>query len=243
MKSKKTSCLVLGILVLAVFCIPTYEDVDAYVWNAAGRPVVVVDAGHGGVDGGAESVDGTIERDVNLKIAQRLQKRLEDKGVRVIMTRSDAEGLYGGKTEGAIRSLKTRDMYERKAIIDKAGADLVVSIHLNSFTQDRSVKGAQVFYPAEGPGSLITQSRQAAEMIQKNLNHTINIDKPRTALGKNDVFLLRDVVSPIVIVECGFLSNDEDAANLKKQQHQEKIAKSLETSICKYLKRNGNKIQ
>lgn len=243
MKNRTVGYVVLGLLLWTVFCMPSYEDAVTYVWTAASRPVVVLDPGHGGIDGGAESSSGMAEKNINLKIAKSLQKRLEAEEIKVIMTRDSDEGLYAADAEGAIRSLKTQDMYEREAIIKKSRADLVVSIHLNSFTQDASVKGAQVFYPSDGDGKLVKKSKQAAEIMQKNLNQKINVDKKRTELGKNDVLLLRNIYSPIVIVECGFLSNPEDAENLKKEQYQEKISKALKVSVCKYLKENGNKTQ
>lgn len=243
MKNRTVGYVVLGLLLWTVFCMPSYEDAVTYVWTAASRPVVVLDPGHGGIDGGAESSSGMAEKNINLKIAKSLQKRLEAEEIKVIMTRDSDEGLYDADAEGAIRSLKTQDMYEREAIIKKSRADLVVSIHLNSFTQDASVKGAQVFYPSDGDGKLVKKSKQAAEIMQKNLNQKINVDKKRTELGKNDVLLLRNIYSPIVIVECGFLSNPEDAENLKKEQYQEKISKALKVSVCKYLKENGKKTQ
>lgn len=243
MRNRTVGYVVLGLLLWTVLCMPSYEDVATYVWTAAAKPVVVLDPGHGGIDGGAESSSGMAEKNINLKIAKSLQKRLEAEDIKVIMTRTCDEGLYDKDAEGAIRSLKTQDMYEREEIIKKSHADLVVSIHLNSFTQDASVKGAQVFYPSGGDRNLVKKSKQAAEIMQKNLNRKINIEKKRTELGKNDVLLLRNVYSPIVIVECGFLSNSEDAENLKKEQYQEKISKTLKASVCKYLKENGNKTQ
>lgn len=243
MRNRAIGYAVLGLLLWVVFCMPSYEDVATYVWKAAAKPVVVLDPGHGGIDGGAESSSGTAEKNINLKIAKSLQERLEAEDIKVILTRDRDEGLYDADAEGAIRSLKTQDMYERENIIKKSHADLVVSIHLNSFTQDASVKGAQVFYPSDGDGKLVAKSKQAAEIIQKKLNQKINTGKERTELGKNDVLLLRNIYSPIVIVECGFLSNSEDAENLEKAQYQEKISKTLNTSICKYLKENGNKTQ
>lgn len=243
MKNRTIGYVVLAMLLWTVLCMPSYEDVVTYVWKSAARPVVVLDPGHGGVDGGAESSQGTAEKDINLAIAKDLRDRLEEEDIKVIMTRSTDEGLYDDSQEGAIRSLKTQDMSKRLEIIKKSHADLVVSIHLNSFTQDASVKGAQVFYPSGGDEKLVEKSEQAAKIIQGKLNKKINIDKDRTELGKNDVMLLRNIYSPIVIVECGFLSNPEDAENLKKDRYQEKISKTLKASICKYLQENGNKTQ
>lgn len=160
---------------------------------------------------------------------------LEAENIKVIMTRKTDAGLYDGSQDSAIRTLKTQDMNERKRIIDDSGADLTVSIHLNSFTQDSSVKGAQVFFTSDGSREIVGESELAAKSIQQSLNDGINKAKKRTELGKNDVFLLRNVTAPIVIVECGFLSNPDDAAHLKNPDYQGKISEILKDGICKYL--------
>ena len=209
----------------------------------AEKPVVVIDPGHGGMDGGAEAGDGTCEKNINLRIALLLREMLNSEGISVVMTREEDNGLYDNNTEGSIRTLKTEDMHERKSIIDDADADLVVSIHLNSFSQDESVKGAQVFYPSEGDERIVADSTEAAKIIQNGLNNDVNIDKKRSELSKGDIFIFNEPKHPIVIVECGFLSNTEDLNNLKNGNYQEKISKSLKGSICKYLRGNGNNIQ
>ena len=199
------------------------------------RAVVVIDPGHGGMDGGAQAGDGTCEKDINLAISKMLKRKLTADGVRVILTRSRDEGLYEPDAKGAIRTLKTQDMKKRKQIIDKADADLTISIHLNSFTQDPSVCGAQVFYPSQGDPAVVKRSRRAAKLMQDGFNETLNQQKDRGEMGKNDVFLLREAASPIVIAECGFLSNPADLQNLKKKKYQEQIVKILHTSVCSYL--------
>lgn len=243
MKSKVVDMLIVALLLWSVFSIPSYTETVRQVWKMAERPVVVIDPGHGGIDGGAVAEDGTSEKDINLKISMKLKELLEAEGIRVIMTRRSDEGLYDESDKAAIRSLKTQDMYERKRIVDEAEADLTVSIHLNSFTEDDSVKGAQVFYPSEGEEKVVDSSRLAAEIVQAELNRKINTDKKRTEMGKNDVFLLREATGPIIIVECGFLSNREDLEMLKNVNKQEEISKTLKASVCKYLKGNGNKTQ
>jgi len=239
MKIKKAGLLLLTILLCAIMCVSESGELVAYVWEETGKPVVVLDPGHGGIDGGAESSGGTSEKDINLAIAGKLRKLLEDEGIRVIMTRISDEGLYDPAQDAAIRTLKTQDLYERKRIIDEADADLAVSIHLNSFTQDSSVKGAQVFFPSEGDEELVSGSEAAAALIQEELNRTVNKEKQRTKLGKNDVFLLKEITCPIVIVECGFLSNPDDASTLKNTGHQKKIAEALCISICEYLEKSS----
>lgn len=243
MKSKVIDLLIILILVCAVVNMPSHKESVEQAWKAAARPVVVIDPGHGGMDGGAEGSDGTIEKDINLNISMKLKEKLEADGIRVIMTRNSDTGLSGESQDETIRFIKSRDMHERKRIIDETGPALTISIHLNSFTQDASVKGAQVFYPMDGEDDIVESSRLAAEIIQKNLNSDINTDKKRTEMAKNDVYLFQNISSPIVIAECGFLSNEEDLMNLKNEGFQEKISKSLKASISKYLKENGNNNQ
>lgn len=235
MRSKMRNFLLLGLILGAVLIVPGYRDISAMVSQIANMPVIVIDPGHGGIDGGAQSRDGKSEKDINLSISKQLKKQLEEEGITVVLTRNKDQGLYDESRNGAIRSLKTQDMRARKSIIDKSDADLVLSIHLNSFTQDNSVKGAQVFYPQFGNEKMVKKSKKAAEIIQKNLNKEINTEKPRTALGKSDVLLLREAKIPTVIVECGFLSNAEDAENLWKESYQKRIVKVLNKSICSHL--------
>ncbi|MDO4545699.1 MAG: N-acetylmuramoyl-L-alanine amidase [Bacillota bacterium] len=241
MKNRKINFLIMGIILCAILCAPGYKEVAQTVSKLVNMPVVVLDPGHGGIDGGAESSGGMSEKDINLDIAKMLKKQLEKRDVRVIMTREKDEGLYDENQAGAIRSLKTQDLKERKRIIDESGADLAVSIHLNSFTEDAGVHGAQVFYPAYGEELYIDESKRAAKILQQHLNEDINVTVSRSELAKGDVFLLEDVKCPIVIVECGFLSNPEDARNLGKAGHQKKISQSMEKSISKFLKEKNEK--
>lgn len=241
MRSKMRNFLFLGLILGAVLIVPGYRDISTMVSQVANMPVIVIDPGHGGIDGGAQSSAGRSEKDINLSISRQLKKQMEREGITVILTRNKDQGLYEESQNGAIRSLKTQDMRARKSIIDKSNADLVLSIHLNSFTQDNSVKGAQVFYPQFGEENMVKKSKKAAEIIQKNLNKEINTEKPRTELGKSDVLLLREAKLPTVIVECGFLSNIEDAENLCNKNYQKRIVKVLNKSICSHLSSMGKK--
>lgn len=235
---KRNYFIGIAIGVVLWLCIGTVccQTVMPMAAPTAGSNIVVLDPGHGGMDGGAESGDGTCEKDINLAIAKYLKVLLEKQGIRVVLTRTNDEGLYHDTGKEAIRTLKTQDMKARKARIDGSGADLTVSIHLNSFTQDSAVRGAQVFYPSDGDETLVKRSKYAAELMQNALNQSINGDSPRTALGKNDVFLLKDITGPIVIAECGFLSNPQDRDHLKDANHQKIISGVLNECIVKYLK-------
>ena len=235
MRDKLITYSVLGVCVLAVICAPGYRDIVTTVGQLSGQPVILIDPGHGGMDGGAEAADGTMEKDLNLSISLLLQKQLKKQGMRVIMTRSEDRGLYEGTGDASIRTMKTEDMKKRKSIIDETGSDLCVSIHMNSFTEDTAVHGAQVFYPSEGGGEPAAESCRAAKMIQKALNSSVNRDKARAELGKNDVFLLRNITCPTVIVECGFMSSREESRKLRNSSYQAKLAGVIGKSICKYI--------
>jgi len=241
MKGKKVCVLLSCVILCVVVFTYSYRGAAGYVEKMSSVRTVVLDAGHGGIDGGAESSSGTCEKDINLAIAVFLKELLEAEDIKIVMTREEDVGLYDESQEGAIRTLKTQDMKERKRIIDEAAADLTVSIHLNSYTQDSSVKGAQVFYPSEGDESIVEESKKAAQVIQSYLNSDINTDKKRDEMGKCDVYLLRNVTAPIVIVECGFLSNPEDAENLEDEKYQKRIAETLKASICNYLDEAGDR--
>ena len=148
MKPQNLILIASGLLValLAGLLLYTGQAAD----TAAGRSAVtiVIDPGHGGIDGGAEADDGTPEKNINLSIALKLKELAAGDGWNIIMTREEDTGLYS-EGSSTIRSKKTEDLKKRKQIFDSSAADAAVSIHLNSFTADRSVRGAQVFY-AEG---------------------------------------------------------------------------------------------
>lgn len=191
------------------------------------RPVLVIDAGHGGQDGGA-AADGTLEKDINLAIALQLKEIAAQYPVDVVMTREEDVSLHTDE-EAAIRTQKRQDLLKRKEIIAAADAELAVSIHLNSFPEDKSVYGAQVFFPRDElirtEGRTYEHSaKEYAESIQKSLEMNIEDGRERSVAAKGDVLLLTDPVCPIVLVEGGFLSNAQECQKLKTGEYQEKLA-------------------
>ncbi len=201
-----------------------------------GSEVIVVDPGHGGFDGGAVSKDGTSEKDINLGIALQLAERLEAAGWEVVLTRTEDRALDEGDEERKrIRTRKTEDLRNRKKLIDEIEPILAVSIHLNSFQEDPSVRGAQTFYPARAENEkLLEESQRLAEEIQKELIDGLDDGTKREALAKKDVLLLKDPKVPTVLVECGFLSNPDDAAKLKKEAYQEKLSEFIYNGIIAF---------
>ena len=195
----------IAIVVFTGLLLYTGQATDAAAGKAA--VTVVIDPGHGGVDGGAEADDGTPEKNINLNIALKLKQLAENDGWNVIMTREEDTGLYS-EQNSTIRSKKTEDLKKRKEIFDSSAADAAVSIHLNSYTADRSVRGAQVFY-ADGS----EESKMLAECIQNQMKNR------RRAMAKSDVLILQQAKVPTVIAECGFLSNYEESRKLRTDEY------------------------
>lgn len=195
--------------------------------TAAGtqRFTVVIDAGHGGVDGGVVgTVSGTKESDINLSISRYLQEEFEEAGFRVVQTRPTEAGLYGAATTG----YKRRDMKKRAEIIRENTPALVISVHQNFFSLP-SRKGAQVFFREDS-----VSSQTLACSIQTALNEMSSATRKYAAL-KGDYYILNCSDHPSVIVECGFLSNPEDEANLISAEFQKSVAATIARGALTYL--------
>lgn len=193
------------------------------------RPCVVIDAGHGGKDPGKVGIDGSLEKDINLQIALKLQKFLEMQDVEAVLTRDSDEGLYDENTSNK----KVQDMKNRVALIEEKKPALTVSIHQNSYHEEY-VHGAQVFYYA---GS--EKSKELAQRIQQVMALQLDRDNARQAKANDSYYLLKKTSSPIVIVECGFLSNYEEAQKLSSDLYQEKVAWAIHLAIMQWLN-NGS---
>lgn len=189
------------------------------------RPCVIIDAGHGGADPGKVGVDGSLEKDINLEIARKLQKFLVMADVEVVLTRDSDAGLY----EEGTPNKKVQDMKNRVSLIEEKKPDLTVSIHQNSYHEEY-VHGAQVFYYA---GS--EESKELAERIQQVLAAELDPDNTRQAKANDSYYLLKKTSSPIVIVECGFLSNNEEAQKLSSAIYQEKAAWAIHLAILQHI--------
>ncbi len=189
------------------------------------RPVVVIDAGHGGIDPGKVGINQALEKDINLIIAKKVKRYLELSDVEVIMTREGEEGLYRPEDSNK----KVQDMKNRVALIDSSGADLAVSIHQNSYSEEY-VKGAQVFYYATS-----LQGKSVAEVMQKTLAEILDKENHREAKANDSYYLLKKTQTPIIIAECGFLSNSEEAGLLMQEEYQDRVAWAIHLGILRYL--------
>ena len=191
--------------------------------------VIVIDPGHGGIDGGAKSENGVIEKDINLSISLKTKAALESKGYKVIMTRSEDVGLY---TEGKkVREKKIEDLGNRVKIKKENKCDAFISIHQNMFPQ-KNCKGAQVWSANNEP------SQKLGKIIQQKFKEDVDQNNKREAkVAKKEYKILNDgYEGASVIVECGFLSNPEECELLGKEDYQNKIANTLANAIDEYFK-------
>ena len=196
---------------------------------AVRKNTVVLDAGHGGGDPGKVGVGDVVEKEINLQIAKKVKQLLKKEKVKVIMTREADTMLAGEESTGT----KVADMKERVRIINEEAPQLAVSIHQNSY-QDAVVHGAQVFYYS---GS--SEGENAAKIMQNALL-SIDEDNTRQAKANDTYYLLKRTDVPTIIVECGFLSNAEDAENLCNEEYQDKVAEAICDGILKIIgKENG----
>ena len=191
-----------------------------------GEICIVIDAGHGGDDPGKIGINKEKEKDINLKIAKKLQQLLEQEGLKIVMTREDGNGLY----QQSSNNKKVEDMRRRCEIITEAKPVFTVSIHQNSYPQE-SVKGAQVFYYGQSK-----EGKELAETLQKTLVAQLDPQNHRQAKANESYYLLKKTPSPTVIVECGFLSNSGEAALLATEEYQAKVAEAVKAGILEYLK-------
>lgn len=198
-------------------------------FNNNNQPVIIVDAGHGGFDGGASTNDGVTEKGINLNIALYLKEYLNFFGFNVVMTReSDVSTEDDGLT--TIRSRKSSDLHNRMALMEKTQNAVFVSIHQNHFSQSK-YSGAQVFYSK----NFSEESAELAQSIQENIVYFTQPENKRQIKPcGTSVYLIYNAVKPAVLVECGFLSNYEEAEKLKTEIYQQKIAFSIATGILNY---------
>lgn len=196
------------------------------------RPVVVLDPGHGGIDGGA-SANGVTEKEVNLAIAKKVREFCTLFGFEVRMTRQEDISIHD-QDKTTIRAQKNSDLNNRLKIMTEDPGGVVVSIHLNKYPQSR-VKGAQVFYAPKSQGSELL-----AQTVQDNLKNLLQPDNARQIKkADSSLFLLyNNTVTPAVLVECGFISNPDEAALLASEDYQDRVAFAICWSLVQFY--NGS---
>ncbi|MBP1863734.1 N-acetylmuramoyl-L-alanine amidase [Clostridium tetanomorphum] len=229
MMNKKRILSILMFIILGVLLFTNgYKLVYSKKNSNIDKKIILIDPGHGGIDGGAVSKNGTVEKDINLSISLKLRDELEKNEYKVIMTREEDKGLYSDK--GRIRDKKREDLNNRCKMKQNSNCDAFISIHLNMFPESKYY-GAQVWYSSND------NSKKLASLIQSNFK--LNLDETNKRAekpAKNDYKILRSEDDiPSVIVECGFLSNPNEERKLKDSKYQEDIANIIATSINQYF--------
>ncbi len=194
------------------------------------KPIVIIDAGHGGFDGGAIANDGTVEKDINLSISLYLQEYLSFFNIKTIMIR-DTDCSVEDEGLKTIRQKKSSDLHNRMKIMEETDNAIFVSIHQNKYP-DEKYSGTQVFYSPKTKD----ESQVLAQTIQDYIVNTLQKDNTRQIKEcGTSVFLMYNAVKPAVLVECGFLSNYEETNKLKTSEYQKKIAFCIAIGIQNYL--------
>lgn len=240
--NRKKILFTLGIIIMFIFVyaitaynvsnnskkeIKTIETVALPVDNK----VIVIDAGHGVPDEGAESSNGTTEAESNLKIALKVQNLLEQSGATVILTRSDENAIYDIDSN-TLKQKKISDIHNRVKIGNESSADIFVSIHLNKIPQQQ-YWGWQTFYKQESE-----EGQKLATCIQNSLNDTIQKENKRVPMKIDNIYIIKHIEIPTTIVECGFLSNPEEEQLLLTDEYQNKLAWGIYTGIMDYFYQN-----
>ncbi len=222
-------CLIFAIMLVLVYSAGLFMDTLLGAQSAsipAYGKRVVIDAGHGEPDGGAQGSSGVKEQELNLAVATHLQHFLEQSGVEVVMTRADDAGL--SDTDGSFH--KRADMKQREKMMNESDADLFLSIHMNRFSESK-YSGPQVFY---APNS--DDSKRFAEILQQELISVLSPPSQREIKrAGGDIYLLKKAKIPSALAECGFLSNPEEEAKLNDDAYRREIAWALYSGIVKYF--------
>lgn len=194
---------------------------------ADGKRTVIIDSGHGGADGGCVGVNGCVEKDINLAIATDLQKLLEFSGFNVVMTRTEDVSIHDEGVEG-LRAQKVSDMENRLKIVQSYPDALFISIHQNQYTEPQYF-GAQMFYTTNNPSNF-----KLAQTMQQCFRELQPGNDREIKLIDNGLYLFKNTKQPALLIECGFLSNANDAANLSDGDYQKKVAFTVYKGITSF---------
>lgn len=218
----------MAFVVLAAASYFSRESFWEEAWTGAKREdtrLIMIDAGHGGNDPGKVGVDGVLEKDLNLQLAKKLKTLLEQQDMEVMLVREEDRGLYDENASNK----KVQDMKRRCELINEEQPVCVVSIHQNSY-HEGSIHGAQVFYY-----STSRESEKLAKVLQSELVRVAEPENTRQAKANDTYYLLKKTEAPVVIVECGFLSNWADCAKLQDENYQDKLVWAIHMGILKYM--------
>lgn len=201
------------------------KTLEAFALPAANK-IILIDPGHGGIDAGA-SFGELKEKDINLDIALKLQKLVEESGGVVYLTRAEDVSTQDKNRDKSLTQKKS-DLIERKKAIERYNADVFLSIHMNKFS-DSKYSGAQIFYPKD------ENSRRLAEIMQNTLRNVLDKNNKRKAKEDNKIFVLKDNKVPSVLIECGFLSNEAEREKFKTESFRQKTAWAIFVGLNEFF--------
>lgn len=221
--------IILGGIVGGTVVINLFSAVDVSV-NKPKYKTVIIDAGHGGPDGGTSAEDGTLEKDINLQIALKLDEFLKSMGIETVMIRSEDISVHDDYAK-TIREKKISDIRNRLSVMDNTDDSVFISIHQNHFSQSQ-YSGLQVFYSKNNQ-----ESRILADSVRQSVITSLQPENSREIKESgSDIYLLYHATVPAVMVECGFLSNYEEAQKLKDEEYQRKLAFLIALGITDFIK-------
>ncbi len=233
-KSLRLTLSMIGCFVLLAVCARITERALPVSVPAAEKPVVVLDAGHGGLDSGAVGTNGTLEKDVNLSIVKALRDMLEMSGFQVVLTRDEDISIYDAGVEG-IRNQKLSDMDNRLEIIQSYPDSIFLCVHQNKYT-DPKYFGGQMFYNNNNPNN-----RTLAQIMQNRFVILQPGNEREIKLSGNELFLLKSNPNPSLMIECGFLSNPDEEAKLATWEYQQKVAFTIYSGLMEYIDATAEK--
>lgn len=220
------------LLIFSVLAIGTKYVIDKAALKASTERTdytIIIDAGHGGVDGGTSAADGTLEKDINLQIAHKLNNILQSFGVQTVMIRTEDISIHD-ETANTIRQKKVSDIKNRLSIINNTDNAIYMSIHQNHYS-DSKYSGTQIFYSKNNPSSItLAQKTRLPVITYLQKSNTREIKQS----GK-EIYLLNNAQVPAVMVECGFMSNINENKLLKDEYYQQKLAFLLAIGLMDYI--------
>lgn len=229
MNFKKIIIILFFVLIILALSMGIFEITNVIeTSNSIKSYKIIIDAGHGKPDGGAVSKNGVEEADLNLKIAKKLKDALEDEGFIIIMTRGDEKNIADDEKQKTIKEMKASDLSNRVKIANNSGADIMVSIHMNKF-EGSSSWGWQTFYSKNSE-----VGKNLAFLVQSSIQNKIDRKNKRLALPIEGIKIIDKTNIPTIIVECGFLSNEEDLRLLQTEEYREKIVDGIVDGIKEF---------
>ena len=227
-KSLHLTLVLIGCFLVLAVCARITERALPTAADTLNKPVIVLDAGHGGLDSGAVGTSGVLEKDINLSIVLTLRDMFEMSGFEVVLTRDEDISIYDPGVEG-IREQKLNDMDNRLEIIQSYPDSIFLCIHQNNFTDPRYF-GGQMFYNNNNP-----KNRTLAQIMQNKFAQLQPGNGREIKLSGNELYLLRFNKNPSLMIECGFLSNPEEEQQLSTWEYQQKVAFTIYGGVMEFL--------